>query len=141
MKLIQTALCLLLLSTPSASAEQEQSHPQPLNDNPPLTLLSPASPMPAEPTVLVNPEGQVTIDGKTFTERHPGVDKAVIAPAKKILKPVAYVDRVSRFKKLRSVVSDFIIVAGKKFEPYEPAAGAVITGTQIANIVVGTMKR
>lgn len=133
----------LMLSVNAAKSEQSEATPVPLKDNPPISTLSPSSPMPPAipPSVTTNDDGHVLIDGETFTDRHPELDKTIIKPTKKILAPVAFVDKKSGLKKLRHIISDTIIIAGKKFEPYEPAAAGVITATQLSGIVINSVKR
>lgn len=135
----------LMLSASAARSEQSEATPVPLKDNPPISTLSPSSPMPpaipSSVTVTTNDDGHVLIDGETFTDRHPELNKTIIKPTKKILAPVAFVDKKSGLKKLRHIISDTIIIAGKKFEPYEPAAAGVITATQLSGIVINSVKR
>lgn len=131
----------LMLSVSAVRSEQSEATPVPLKDNPPISTLSPSSPMPPAVTVTTNDDGHVLIDGETFTDRHPELNKTIIKPTKKILAPVAFVDKKSGLKKLRHIISDTIIIAGKKFEPYEPAAAGVITATQLSGIVINSVKR
>lgn len=135
-KKLAILLAMLMQSPALAQGAPVPGTPVPTIDQPPISQLSPSSPMPPnKDQVTVNEEGHVEINGKTFTELHPILDTRVIAPTKKILKPVTLVDAKLGFKKARHIISDTIIIAGKKFEPYEPAAAGVITAAQITNLI------
>lgn len=132
--------CLSILPSYAQGAPPPGS-PVPTNDQPPISQLSPSSPLPPQvDQVTVNDEGHVEINGKTFTELHPIIDKRVIVPAKKILKPITFADAKLGFKKTRSLISHTIIITGKKWEPYQPAAGLAVTSNQLLQLVTANRR-
>lgn len=142
MRLQTLALLLILRASPAlAQGAPVPGSPLPSKDQPPISQLSRSSRLPLpKDQVTVNDEGHVEINGKTFTELHPVIDKRVIEPTKKILKPVTFADAKLGFKKARSIISHTIIITGKKWEPYQPAAGLAITGNQVLQMVTANRR-
>lgn len=88
-----------------------------------------------------NDDGKITIDGETIGQRHPKFEKFAAKPVKKVCKPLVWLGNKTGFFKAKNFVSDLAIVAGAKYQPYEPLSGAVVTTNQLLNLTVPRFRK